>query len=259
MSFSDFHYYKIGLSYQGTHYKGWQIQPDVPTVQGRLEHALQKICHSDQIKSVGSGRTDAGVHALEQIVRIEIPLKIPSDALVRAINVHLPQDIRTLWAQESDDNFQPVFQSKEKEYHYYFCLPELGGRSLFQREFVGIAPRGCSIERIHAAAKLFLGEFDFVNFKCEGTETRTTIRTILSLEICSLQNLQSHWNPTFVLKIRGNGFLKQMVRLIVGTLWEIGRGKVTESELTLALNQKQTHRIAPVAPPEGLYLVKVTY
>ena len=253
------HSYKIGLSYQGTHYYGWQIQPNVKTIQGQLDQALQKICHSDRIKIFGSGRTDAGVHALEQIVRIDMPLKIPGDALVRALNTHLPEDIRTLWAQECDCNFQPVFHAKEKEYHYYFCRPESGGRSLFQREFVGLAPFGCSLDKIHAASGLFVGEYDFVNFKCEGTETRTTVRTIFSLELTEIPILQPQWNPTLVLKIRGNGFLKQMARLIVGTLWEIGRGKVTELELKQALQQVQVKRIGPVAPPEGLYLAKVIY
>lgn len=253
-------FYKLLIQYRGTDYFGFQVQTeDQRTIQGEINRALKEIAKSDEIKSIGSGRTDAGVHALGQVVRICIPLIIPPESLVRALNSHLPHDIRVISAENCDENFHPIFTAKLKEYNYVFTLETLGA---FSTELITHYPHDLDIEKMNKACKLFLGEHDFVNFQCQGTEVATTVRDITECEVLSFDT-NGHWSNLvgkyYVIRVVGNGFLKQMVRLMVGALWNIGRGKIEESDLHRALKVPVERRLGATAPPQGLYLKVVHY
>lgn len=255
-------FYKITLSYKGTNYFGWQIQNESQiTIQGELNKALSVITKSDNISSVGSGRTDAGVHALNQVCRIEIPLEIVPEALVRALNANLPKDIRISDASLCSSDFHPIFSAKEKEYIYLFTNHK--SETAFQRELFTNLNWDLDFEKMQKACALFVGEHNFHNFYCLGTDISSTTRQIYSCELKPVQNTQvlselfgNYWQ----FSIRGNGFLKQMVRLIIGSLWELGKGNITEDDLKNHLSEiKFQSKLGPVAPPQGLFLKQVFY
>lgn len=252
--------YKITIQYKGTHYLGFQIQPTGKTIQGEINAALKILSKSDDVKSVGSGRTDSGVHALGQVMRIEIPVDIPVANLARALNSNLPEDIRVVNAEMADDRFHPIFSAKSKEYNYVFSTDELA--SPFARELVTYFPFHLDIELMKKGCLLFCGEHDFVNYQCVGTEVESTVRNILSCELVRLES-KGHWEhfvgEYYVLKIVGNGFLKQMVRLIMGALISLGKGKISLEDLEKSLKGPLKNRLGPTAPPQGLYLKEVHY
>ena len=249
-------YYRLTLQYKGTTYSGWQIQPDAKTIQGELHEALKKITKSPSVKSIGSGRTDAGVHALDQVVKIQIELEIPPENLVKALNSNLPDDIRVLKASLSDDAFMPTVDAISKEYIYRFTT----GRTptAFQREF--IANHAFELDRklMDEACKILIGKHDFMNFYTEGTEVNSTIREIFECEILDARQ-DGIFPEHFVFRVVGSGFLKQMVRLLVGALWNVGRGKISLEEFKKSLQEPSRSRLGAVAPPEGLYLARVNY
>ena len=253
-------FYKLTISYQGTNYFGWQIQrPDQVTIQGVLEDCLKKISKSIEIKTIGSGRTDAGVHALNQIVRIEMPLKIDEKSLVRALNSFLPLDIRAKEIELTDENFHPIFSAQKKEYIYLFNTKR---PTPFQQHLVTSVPYELDIEKMRKAAQCFVGEFDFCNFYTVGTEVKSTVRKIFKADIVPYEShdFEMYFTDVMALKIEGTGFLKQMVRLIMVTIWEAGRGKVELDSIKSYLQGvPYSKKLAAVAPPQGLYLSSVTY
>ena len=254
-------YYRLTLEYNGTHYLGWQVQAEGAgkTVQGELNKVLAILSKSTDVRSMGSGRTDAGVHALGQVVKIEMPLVIPCENLVKALNANLPENIRVLNAVESDHEFLPTNHAISKEYHYRFSLNNTA--NAFQLDFIQNTNFEIDLELMQKACKILIGKHDFCNFFCEGTEVNSTVREIFECEILTIKG-EGQWAfmpDHYVFRIVGNGFLKQMVRLLMGTLWNIGRGKVSLQDFEAALSSTPSKRLGPVAPPHGLYLVKVTY
>lgn len=252
--------YKIIVQYKGTQYLGFQIQAVGQTIQGEINNALKILSKSDSVKSIGSGRTDAGVHAIAQVMRIEIPVDIPAESLVRAINSHLPNDIRVTQAERCTKDFHPIFSAISKEYNYVFSNDQ--SISPFAHDLVTIFPFEVDIELMREGCKIFCGEHDFINYQCTGTDIETTVRQILSCELIH-HHSTGHWNNVlndyYVFKVVGNGFLKQMVRLMVGALWNLGRGKITLEDLKKSLIIPSSKRLGATAPPQGLYLVEVHY
>lgn len=227
------------------------------TVQGELNKALRVISKSENVKSMGAGRTDSGVHALGQVAKVAIELEIVPENLLKALNVNLPEDIRVLDCVVSDVEFLPTVHAKSKEYHYRFTCNRTF--TAFQNDLIYNHPFELNIEKMREACKLLIGTHDFSNFYCEGTEVSHHIRRIYECEILEIE--QSTWMlPShYVFKIVGNGFLKQMVRLLMGALWNIGRGKISLEEFKNALGPTKVPRLGPVAPPNGLYMVCVIY
>jgi tRNA pseudouridine38-40 synthase len=253
-------FYKIILEYRGTNYSGFQVQTDnQKTIQGELNRVLREMAKSTDVKTIGSGRTDAGVHALGQVVRICMPLEIDPANLQKALNSILPIDIKVVNAEICDENFHPIFSAKSKEYNYVFSINK---PNPFTTDLITHFPFELDIERMNKACKMFIGEHDFVNFKCEGTDVATNVRHITECEILHFDS-SGHWgnlvSDYYVIRVVGNGFLKQMVRLMVGALWNIGRGKIDESDLHRALTSNITKRLGATAPPQGLYLKVVHY
>lgn len=253
------YFYKLILQYKGTRYLGWQIQTDEsrPTIQGELNQALRIISKSEDVKTIGSGRTDAGVHSLHQVVKIKINLNIPPEKLMRALNVNLPDDIRVVDAAVSNESFRPTLDARSKEYHYRFTNQK--SATALQSDFIYNYPFPLDIQKMQEACKILIGKHDFSNFYCVGTDVSHNVREIFECEILHVDQgswmLPSH----YVFRIVGNGFLKQMVRLLMGALWNIGRGKITLEEFNSALSAVRVQRLGPVAPPNGLYLVRVNY
>lgn len=252
--------YKITVSYKGTRYQGFQVQSAGQTIQGEINSALKVLSKSEDVKSVGSGRTDAGVHALAQVMRIEIPVDIPSENLARAMNSMLPEDIRVLDAVITTKDFHPIFSAKSKEYNYVFSTDQM--LSPFANDLVTYFPGDLDIELMKKGCQLFCGEHDFINYQCVGTEVESTVRKILSCDLVKLDST-GHWKnftgEYYVLKIVGNGFLKQMVRLLMGALVSLGKGKITLEDLEKSLKTPLKNRLGPTAPPQGLYLKEVHY
>jgi len=256
--------YKITLQYKGTNYLGFQVQPTGLTIQGELNNALKILSKSEEVKSIGSGRTDSGVHAFAQIVRIEIPVDIPEESLARAINSHLPQDIRVVASSRCTSEFHPIFSAQFKEYNYVFSNEQ--NISPFANDLVTLYPFELDIELMKKGCNLFCGQHDFINFQCTGTEVGTTLRQIFSCELIHYKS-EGHWkhmlNDYYVLHVVGNGFLKQMVRLMMGALWSLGRGKISletlENSLKPTVGGIRQKRLGATAPPQGLYLKEVFY
>ncbi|MFN8369443.1 MAG: tRNA pseudouridine(38-40) synthase TruA [Bacteriovoracaceae bacterium] len=257
-----FHYIAT-LSYDGTNYQGWQIQDgELKTIQGILNNVLTEICKgNNNLKTIGASRTDKGVHALDQKVKISIPLYIDPEGLRRGLNALLPKDIRALNIIESTEDFHPLRKVYQKEYIYLFSnRAHFGNHTPFQLKKIANFPYKFNIDAMRSVCDLYVGEYDFKNFYCLGSGVKTTRRTIIS---CSLTEespsgvLKELLPSYYIFKIRGNGFLKQMVRIMVGTMWNVGRGKISLDTVRDALECKTTGKLSPVAPASGLYLSRV--
>ncbi|MBC75319.1 MAG: tRNA pseudouridine(38-40) synthase TruA [Halobacteriovoraceae bacterium] len=253
-------YYKIFLTFKGSRFLGWQKQKDFhPAAQGELEGALRTIFKSNSIHTIGSGRTDTGVHSLSHVVKLRAPFEIPPKSLVRALNSNLADDIRVLDAAFCEESFRPTNDAIKKEYKYLFTTNLTS--SPFQKDLMANYPYELDFEQMRQACKLFIGQHDFKNFSCVGSEPSSTIREIFECEVTSdiAPNLQGILPNYHMVRIVGNGFLKQMVRLVVGTLWHVGRGKLDKEVVKTALSGREIDRIGEVAPPQGLYKVKTWY
>lgn len=254
-------FYRLTLKYNGHRFQGWQKQPHTElTVQGQLNKALSKISKSKEVKSIGSGRTDSGVHALAQVVRIEIPLVIAPEKLVKALNSNLPDDIECLDVKESDENFHPVFGSLDKTYRYIFSLGKRKDPLLNQQ--ITFLSRKLDLQRMQEACELFIGEYNFADFFTTGTEVATTVREVYHCSVTKMEStgfFKDLCPEYYVFEVRGNGFLKQMVRLMIATVWNVGEGKVSKESLAESLRNPSGNKLAAVAPPQGLYLANVTY
>lgn len=252
-------FYKLKLSFKGTRFLGWQIQKDFqPTVQGTLNKCCSEIFKSENIKTVGSGRTDSGVHSLGHIVKLEAPIKIDNRGLLKGLNSILPGDIRVLEVTDCDKSFLPTNHAKNKTYKYLFTTDKI--RNPFHVDTIANNRFDLDFEKMKQACKIFEGEHDFKDFECTGSNVSSTIRTIYSCKIFfHKSNMHSIVSDHWVIEVCGNGFLKQMVRLIVGTLWNIGRGKTTLEELKRSLKSPTGKRLGAVAPACGLYKISVEY
>lgn len=254
--------YKATLSYCGQGYEGWQIQPDGhKTIQGELNRCLSKIVKSENLSTLGSGRTDSGVHGIGQVVRIEIPLKIASESLRRALNSHLPAEIRVIAIEECLANFNPVRDAKWKQYDYLLfegesLPPHYFGRWTHSKYEL-------SLKEMEKAIKVFEGRHDFINFSTKGTPVSSTCRTIYRATVQEIpleSTLFESWDgKLYKFSFFGEGFLKQMVRLLVGACIKSGRGKLQPVEISSFLGEEKEDKCAAVAPSDGLYLKHVEY
>lgn len=257
-------FYKLIIQYKGTHYYGFQIQPDRPTIQEELMKAFKLVAKKDFVKIIGSGRTDAGVHALGQVVRIESDFLIIPDSLVKAMNTKLPLDIRVVKAEYCNEDFHPIYSAIKKEYLYAFSCEKV--RSVFSRDLLAYFDFEFDEKLMRDACSIFVGSYDFVNYQVSGTEILNTVRDIYSCELqhyCLDSEAQgifgNYLSDYFVIKVQGNGFLKQMVRQMVGAIWNVARKKASLKDLEDSLKGSTVKRVGATAPPEGLYLAEVFY
>lgn len=245
---------KLTLSYDGAAYAGWQAQPAEKTVQETLEGAIIKVT-GQRTRTIASGRTDAGVHALGQVVAFRTESDLPADVLQRALNAELPHDIAVLEAVEAADGFHPIRDAVRKRYRY--VLHDGPVRDVFKRAYCWHYNRGrLDAEAMHRAAKILLGKHDFRSFQSSGAPRESTLRTVF--DIC-VERGRGGSEDCVTVEIEADGFLYNMVRAIVGTLVEVGRGAQPESWPAEVLQAADRSAAGPTAPPQGLFLVRVDY
>jgi tRNA pseudouridine38-40 synthase len=243
---------RITVSYDGTEYHGWQVQPGLATVQGTLQEVLSGI-EGAAVHLDGSGRTDAGVHALAQVAAFGLANPIPCENLRRAMNRLLPRDIRVLAAEEAAADFHPRYNATAKTYEYRILRAEVCPP--FERLYVHHHPYPLDEPRMLELAPLLEGEHDFSSFAAsdEGDQLgRSKVRRIF----CSCLE---HSGERLIYRVRGSGFLKHMVRNIVGVLLEAGKGNVGRADFEARLTPGCAIPAGPTAPARGLYLVSVEY
>ncbi len=239
--------YKIVVSYDGTDYHGWQRQPEKKTIQGTLEEALLKIA-SKNVNVIGSGRTDAGVHAQGQTAHFNANLRLSSADLFRALNSILPDDIRIISIQKAAKDFHARKMAKSKVYQYRILNSLKFSPFIFR--YVLHWPYHLDIKMMKEAASLFLREADFTPFS--SNRLLYPVRKITRSDI-------KKTDSEIIYTVEANGFLRYMVRTIVGTLLEIGKGEMFPKKIEEIFNEKKRSLISPTAPAKGLCLMKVKY
>lgn len=240
---------RLIVSYDGTNYVGWQIQPNGVSVQELLEKALFELT-GEQIRVEGSGRTDSGVHARAQVAHFDTNVRMAANKFAIAMNTHLPDDIRVLFSEECDPSFHARFSAKKKEYAYTI---HLGAHAdVFSRLTSLHLHTVPDLAVMQTAASCVLGEHDFNAFKCTGSTMENTVRTVT----------RSEWvrkGPYLIYTVEGNGFLYNMVRILVGTMLEIGSGKRPVSDMQKAIENGNRSDAGATAPAHGLCLIRVVY
>lgn len=242
---------KCTVSYDGTKFSGSQIQPNKRTVQQEIEKVLTRIHKGKEKKIVLSGRTDAGVHARGQVFHVETELTIPEDNWKKAFNALLPDDIYVHQVQYVESSFHARFDAKEKEYRYFVL--NRNERDIFQRNYTYFEPVTLDFEAMQKACEMFEGTHDFTSFSSARAEVKgSKVRTLYEVR-CDKEN------DIIVFTLRGNGFLYNMVRIIVGTLIDVGKAKLTPEDILEILDKKDRSFAGKTMPPQGLFLWKVTY
>ena len=241
--------FRLLLEYDGTAYFGWQRQAEGDTVQQKLEEAVAQIIQQ-QVTVHGAGRTDSGVHARGQVAHFKCHTRLPAERLRGALNAVLPRDVAVLHAEEAREDFHARFSARGKVYQY--TIWQGPARCAIERNFCWHFGPDLDIERMRRAAAALVGEHDFAAFCSESREQNNTVRTLHGLGI-------EHRGNRLVFTCEGDGFLYNMVRAIVGTLVEVGRGKLAPEAVAEILASRDRGRAGPTAPPQGLCLMEVIY
>jgi tRNA pseudouridine38-40 synthase len=241
---------KCTIAYDGTYFHGYQVQPRERTVQGLIESILSSIHKGASVRISGSGRTDAGVHANGQVFHFDTPLSIPEEKWPIVLNTRLPDEVTVKEAVFVSTDFHSRFSVEQKEYRYRIYTGE--SRSPFNRHFALHYPHTLSVPDMERAARHLIGEHDFTSFCSAKTEVEDKVRTIHRIEI------QEH-EEEIIFSFVGNGFLYNMVRILVGTLLEVGSGNIPVDEMPGILEARDRNKAGKTAPPHGLYLWKVEY
>ena len=239
---------RLLIEYDGTNYQGWQVQPKGPTIQGMIEEKLTLIT-GEVIHLIGSGRTDSGVHAFGQVANFKTKSKLDVHSIQKALNSLLPPDIVIQKAEEVEEDFHARKQSKSKVYEYRILNRAL--RSTFYRMYAWHIPKKLNLREMEEATKWLIGEHDFSSFRSVGSPTRTAIRRVIRAE------WKRGRDGLLRFEIEANGFLKQMVRALVGTLVEVGKGKIDSEEFRKILDSRDRKKAGPTAPAHGLFLKEV--
>ncbi|MGM9533509.1 tRNA pseudouridine(38-40) synthase TruA [Intestinibacter sp.] len=239
---------KITLQYNGENYCGWQRQPNSPGIQGTVENAIYEIT-KEKVKVTASGRTDAGVHALGQVANFKTETNIPASRIPDALNAKLPKDISVISCEEVDMDFHARYNACGKTYRY--LIYNRPYRSPLYKNLAYHVKYDLDWDKIRLEAKYLIGTHDFVGFMSSGSSVKDTVRTIYDIKIEEHEGITS-------IEISGNGFLYNMVRIIVGTLVDIGRGRIKHN-MEEIINSKSRSMCGHTAPAHGLFLKKVQY
>lgn len=245
--------YKITLAYEGTYYSGWQIQPNAPSIQQHLQEALGVLLGGLHTPVIGSGRTDAGVHALNQVAHFKTGQFFTPNRLLLALNGLLPRDIRIKRVEPVPLEFHSQYSAISKEYHYHLYLERV--MDPFRRLYSWHVLRKIEQPLLKEGTLLFIGTHDFTSFANEGHEgsaSRDAVRTIYRLDICPEEG-------GLRLEFEGDGFLYKMVRNIVGTLIDVASRRVSLEDVRKMMEAKDRRKAGQAAPPQGLFLVRVGY
>lgn len=254
----------LRVAYDGTNYHGWQVQPNAKTIEGELNRVLTQLT-GEKIQVTGASRTDAGVHALGNVAVFDTVSKIPAEKFSYALNQRLPEDIVIQSSLQVADDFHPRHCDCCKTYEYdilnrTFPLPAYRNTAYFLYGDL-------DLDAMRRACQAFPGEHDFASFCAAGAQVQTTVRTIYSLEVLEQplavteRGVSSQRSPERLLtiRVRGNGFLYNMVRIIAGTLVEVGRGHIRPEEVEGIIAACDRAKAGPTAPARGLRLVEIKY
>ena len=227
----------------------WQKQPNKLNIQGEIERAIEEIT-GEKIELVASGRTDAGVHSLGQIANFKTNSNIPIEKIPIAINTKLKRSVRILEAEEVDEKFHSRYNCKRKTYRYIINNSK-NGTAIYRNLQYNFAEK-LDEKKMNNAIKYFLGEHDFKGFKASGTSSKSSVRIIYSGKVERKEDL-------VIIELTGNGFLYNMVRIIAGTLLEVGLGKIKPEDIKNIIESEDRQKAGKTLPPQGLYLVNVEY
>ncbi len=242
---------KLTIAYDGTAYAGWQIQPDEPTVQGTFEATWRRLTQ-ESLRVTAAGRTDAGVHALGQVVGLATETRLTNDDLHRGLNALLPDDIGVVAIDDARENFHATYDAIGKRYQYH--IHNARSPSVFARHFSWHYPQPLDAEAMHRAGHGIVGRHDFSSFETAGSERPDSIRTVHEVTVAGA-NVANR----ITIDVAGDGFLYNMVRTIVGTLIEVGAGKREVGWPSQVLAARDRRQAGQTAPPHGLFLVCVDY
>ena len=241
---------KLTIEYDGKDFNGWQKQPSKLNIQGTIEKAIEQIT-KETIELNASGRTDAGVHAFGQVANFKTNSQIPIEKMAIAINTNLKKSIRIKKAEEVEERFHSRLACKRKTYRYIINNSEYG--TAIYRNLETNIPMKLDVKKMQKAVKYFEGEHDFKAFKASGTSSKNSVRTIYKAEVKQMPEERIY------IELTGNGFLYNMVRIIAGTLVEVGLGKIKPDEIPNIIKEQKREFAGKTLPPQGLYLVKVEY
>lgn len=238
------------VAYDGTSYCGWQIQPEVKTIEGVLNRELSRLL-KENISVIGASRTDAGVHAEGAIAVFDTESRIPPEKFAYALNVSLPDDIRIMKSMEVPAEFHPRKVSSRKTYEYHIWNDEFP--SPVSRLYTHHIYNELDITAMQAAAAAFVGEHDFAGFCSAHTQAETTVRTVYDVNVDKISDKE------LVISVTGNGFLYNMVRIIAGTLIDVGQGKKNPDEIPAIIAAADRNQAGPTAPAKGLRLKRYQF
>ncbi|MDD4801661.1 MAG: tRNA pseudouridine(38-40) synthase TruA [Syntrophomonas sp.] len=240
---------KLVIEYDGSNYHGFQSQDNAHTIQAELEKQLFNLCH-EKISICGAGRTDAGVHARGQVVAFNTDSRIPPAKWTIALNSFLPDDIRVLSSSEVKHDFHPQFHAISKHYAYYIYRRQ--SAATFYRRYALLNRESFDITAMNQACRFIEGSHDFRAFCAAGSTAKTFTRTVSN---CAMREQGS----LLILDIKADGFLYNMVRIIAGTLIQVGKKRIEPEEIKNILESQERARAGPTAPPQGLYMLAVEY
>jgi tRNA pseudouridine38-40 synthase len=240
---------KLTIEYDGKDFNGWQKQPNKLNIQGTIERAIEEIT-GEQVELNASGRTDAGVHALAQVANFKTNSKLPIEKIPLAINSRLKKSIIIKDAEEVDERFHSRLACKQKTYRYVINNTYNG--TAIYRNLECHIPIKLDIKKMQQAIQYFIGEHDFKAFKASGTSSKSSVRTIYDATVYTE-------NDRVFIELTGNGFLYNMVRIISGTLVDVGLGKIKPEDIIEIIKMGKREKAGKTMPAHGLYLVKVDY
>ena len=251
---------KLTVQYDGSLYHGWQFQPSGMTIQGMLQDCIYQVS-GERVQVVGAGRTDAGVHAMEQIAAFDVHSSMDISVIKRALNALLPPDVRVMNIEEVTADFHPRYGAKGKCYVY--LIANMRDVPVFVRGYAWKVKEPLDLEAMRTASAHLLGRHDFSSFRAAGCASRHPLRTIHEIGIerlCEAPFICGGLRGEFVrITVEADAFLRHMVRTIVGTLVEVGKGKLQPEMVREILEKKERRLAGPTAPPQGLFLKKIFY
>jgi tRNA pseudouridine38-40 synthase len=240
---------KLIIEYDGKKFGGWQKQPTKLNIQGEIEQAIKEITGED-VELIASGRTDSGVHSLGQVANFKTNSNIEIEKVAIAINSKLKKSIVIKKAEEVSEDFHARYSCKGKKYRYIINNSQQG--TAIYRDLECHIPQKLDVEKMRKAIKYFEGEHDFKGFKASGTSSKNTIRTIYKAEI-------KQEGERIIIELTGSGFMYNMVRIIAGTIVDVGLGRINPEEIPRIINLKDRNKAGKTLPAHGLYLVEVYY